>query len=171
MIPGYDCYYGEISDESSKMRFNKNIKEGTIYAASQGVVLAIETMENAFMNTIGKAMKSIRYVDSPYLLVYPDLGNITNGTTDILEDIESGRGHIVAAHLKETIPGKFREIPYGKGDVNFPAGIAKLYEQGVRRYVAEFWYCGEECWRKDIEDNYHFLDKQFKNAKELLSIK
>lgn len=170
MLQGYDCYYEESSDESSKIRFNKNIKEVTRYAASQGVVLAIETMENDFMNTIEKAMKSIRYVDSPYLLVYPDLGNITNGTTDILADIESGKGHIAAVHLKETIPGKFREIPYGTGDVNFPAGIAKFYEQGIRRYVAEFWYCGETNWMQIIADNRRFLDEQFLNAKELLSI-
>ena len=168
MLSGYDCYYEESSDECSSLRFDKNIKEATCFAASQGVMLGIETMENDFMNTIEKAMKSVKFVDSPYLTVYPDLGNITNGTRDILMDIESGKGHIVAAHLKETVPGKFREIPYGTGDVNFPAGIAKLYGQGVRRFVAEFWYCGEEKWKKIVADNRKFLDEQFLKAEQLL---
>jgi len=32
-------------------------------------------------------------------------------------------GHIAAMHLKETLPGKFREIPYGTGHVDFVNGI------------------------------------------------
>lgn len=168
MLSGYDVYYEESSDASSALRFYKNLKEATLLAASLGVMMGIETMENDFMNTIEKVMKSVRYVNSPYLTVYPDLGNITNGATDILNDIETGRGHMLAAHLKETVPGKFREIPYGTGHVNFPAGIAKFYELGVRRYVAEFWYCGEENWKEIAAGNRRFLDEQFEKAAELL---
>ena len=28
-------------------------------------------------------------------------------------DLRTGKGHLVAMHLKETVPGKFREIPLG----------------------------------------------------------
>lgn len=168
MLSGYDVYYEETSDASSVLRFNKNLKEATLFAASLGIMMGIETMENDFMNTIRKVMKSVNYVDSPYLTVYPDLGNITNGAPDILEDIESGKGHMLAAHLKETVPGKFREIPYGTGHVNFPAGIAKFYELGIRRYVAEFWYCGEENWKEIAAQNRRFLDEQFAQATTLL---
>ncbi|CUX29688.1 L-ribulose-5-phosphate 3-epimerase [Clostridium sp. C105KSO13] len=168
MLQGYDCYYEEISNETSRLRFSKNLRKAVNFAASHGVMLAIETMENDFMNTVEKVMRSVHYVNSPYLMVYPDLGNITNGTEDILTDIETGRGYIVAAHLKETLPGKFREVPYGTGNVNFPAGIATLYEMGVRRYVAEFWHCGEESWGKVLVNNRRFLDEQFEKAKVLL---
>lgn len=170
MLQGYDCCGDEKSDESSWMRYYKNMKAGARYAASQGVMLAVETMETPFMNTIEKAMRSIRHIDSPYLLVYPDLGNITNGAENILEDIESGVGHIAAVHLKETLPGKFREVPFGAGNVNFPAGIAKFYEQGVQRYVAEFWHCGEGDWREGLIRNREFLEEQFRKAKDLLEI-
>lgn len=137
-----------------------------MFAASHGVILAMETMENDFMNTIAKAMYSVERIQSPYLQVYPDIGNIWNATEDVMGDIESGKGHIAAAHLKETVPGKFREIPYGTGQVDFPSAIAKLYQQGVRRYVAEFWYCGEENWREIIAGNRRFLDLQFEQARE-----
>ena len=70
--------------------------------------------------------------------------------------------------MKETAPGKFREIPYGTGQVDFPPAIAQLYRQGVRRYVAEFWYCGEENWKEIVEYNRRFLDEQFKKAEALL---
>ncbi len=163
---GYDCYYEETSDETTKERFYRNLEEGTMFAASHGVILAMETMENDFMNTIEKAMYSVNRVNSPYLQVYPDIGNITNGTDDVLGDIETGKGHIAAAHLKETVPGKFREIPYGTGQVDFPAAIEKLYQQGVRRYVAEFWHCGEENWREIAKGNKDFLDAQFEEARK-----
>ena len=75
----------------------------------KGILMGFETMETEFMNTVGKSMKYVDIINSPYLGVYPDSGNLTNAAklygTDVLEDLESGRGHIVALHLKETIPG------------------------------------------------------------------
>lgn len=168
---GYDVYYEETSDEATKERFYQNLQEGVLLASSYGIILAMETMENDFMNTIGKAMHSVRRTCSPYLQVYPDIGNIYNAGIDVEKDIESGRGHIAAAHLKETLPGKFREIPYGTGQVDFPAAIAKLYDQGVRRYVAEFWYCEEENWREILENNRIFLDAQFEKAGRIIECK
>ena len=167
---GYDCYYEETSDKTTRERFYRNLEEGTMFAASHGVMLAMETMENDFMNTVEKAMHSVNRVNSPYLQVYPDIGNISNATKDVAGDITTGRGHIAAAHLKETVIGKFREIPYGTGQVDFPGAIAKLYEHGVRRYVAEYWYCGEENWREIARSNRECLDRQFEKARQLLGI-
>lgn len=165
---GYDCYYEETSDETTRERFYRNLEEGTIFAGSHGVMLAMETMENDFMNTVEKAMYSVNRVNSPYLQVYPDIGNISNATNDVTGDLLTGKGHIAAAHLKETVPGKFREIPYGTGQVDFPSAIARLYEMGVRRYVSECWYCGEADWMEIIKGNRRFLDEQFSKAQELL---
>lgn len=163
-LQGYDCYYEETSNAETKERFYRNLEEGTRFAASHGVLLAIETMENDFMNTIKKTMYAVTRIGSPYLQVYPDIGNISNATPDITDDIAAGKGHIAAAHLKETVPGRFREIPYGTGQVDFPSAIAKLYEQGVRRYVAEFWYTGEDNWKETAKNNRIFLDRQFAKA-------
>ena len=80
-------------------------------AAAKGIVLGFETMETPFMNTVQKSMKYVNLVDSLYLNVYPDLGNITNAAKaeggDVLKDLETGRGRLAAMHLKETVPGKF----------------------------------------------------------------
>ena len=62
-----------------------------------------------------------------------------------------GRGRIIAMHLKETVPGKFREIPFGTGHVDFEKGIRKAWELGVRRYVTEFWYTGNPDWEQDLD--------------------
>ncbi|HJB28060.1 MAG TPA: TIM barrel protein [Candidatus Blautia faecavium] len=114
-----------------------------------------ETMETEFMNTVQKAMTYVEQINSPYLGVYPDMGNITNAAvsyhTDVLKDIRRGAGHLVAVHLKETVPGVFREVPFGTGHVDFPAVIRETWELGVRKYVTEFWYTGNPEWKKDLD--------------------
>ncbi len=151
-LAGYDVYYEQGSEET-RTRFEENLKKATLMAARDGILLGFETMETEFMNTVGKAMKYVNLVNSPYLNVYPDVGNITNAAvtygTDVLEDLRSGQGHIVAVHLKETVPGKFREIPFGTGHVNFKDITHTAYALGVRRYVTEFWYVGNSKWKKD----------------------
>ena len=153
-LAGYDVYYEEGNEQTKKL-FSENLKKATEMAAKKGVLLGFETMETEFMNTVQKSMQYVNMVNSVYLNVYPDLGNITNAAKvygkDVLDDIETGRGRLVAMHLKETVLGKFREIPFGTGHVDFEAGIKKAWELGVRRYVTEFWYTGNPEWEKDMD--------------------
>ena len=152
-LAGYDVYYEESTFETKK-RFLANLKKAADMAAKAGVTMGFETMENEFMNTVEKAMKYVTLVGSPYLNVYPDIGNITNAAktyeNDVLEDLELGKGHIVAMHLKETVPGKVREIPFGTGHVDFESAVTKAWELGVRKYVTEFWYTGNPGWKEDL---------------------
>ncbi|WP_367566107.1 L-ribulose-5-phosphate 3-epimerase [Lacrimispora sp.] len=152
-LAGYDVYYEE-SDEETKQYFEDNLKKATDMAACAGVILGFETMETEFMNTVEKSMKYVRQISSVYLNVYPDIGNITNAAitygTDVLEDLKLGKGSLAAMHLKETIPGIFREVPYGEGHVDFEKAIAAAWELGVRKYVTEFWYTGSPSWKEDL---------------------
>lgn len=166
-LQGYDCYYDEASSSSTRANFFRNLRNCSLAAAQYGVTLGIETMENDFLNTVEKAMYYIRQIRCPYLQVYPDIGNISNAAPDVCRDIRIGAGHIVSAHLKETVPGKYREIPYGSGDVDFSSAISALYEGGVRRYVAEFWYDGGEDWKQVLKRNREFLAGQFDAALRL----
>ncbi len=153
MIPGYDVYY-EPSTIETKRRYLKNLKIGAEMAEKAGVILGLETMENEFMNTVEKAMKYVVLCGSNYLKIYPDLGNLTNAAvqyqSDVLEDFELGRGNITSLHLKETLPGRYREVPYGTGHVDFEAAIKKAWEMGIRRYVTEFWYQEGGNWKEDL---------------------
>ena len=162
MIPGYDVFY-EPSDYDTKKRYMENLKKAVRWAEKAGVVLAFETMENEFMNTVEKAMKYVTLVDSPYLKIYPDSGNLTNAAVnyknDVLEDLELGRGHVVALHMKETLPGKFREIPYRTGHVNFEGFAEKAWDMGVRKFVTEFWYTGNPEWKEDLKAAYNMFEE------------
>lgn len=155
MIPGYDVYYG-VSTSQTKKRFLKNLQKATNIAAAYGVMIELETMENDFMNTVWKAMYYVQQIDSAYLGVYPDSGNIKNAAVtlgvDEAEDLQTGKGHVTSLHLKETIPGKFREIPYGTGHVDFEKIIRAAWDIGIRKYVTEFWYQGSKDWRRDLVD-------------------
>lgn len=153
MIPGYDIYYGESTVET-KHFFLENVKKIAKIAEREGVLVGFETMENDFMNTTGKAVQYVRMVDSVYLKVYPDVGNITNaavaGKHDVCEDLALGRGMIIALHLKESEPGVFREVPFLKGHVEFERVITTAWELGVRRFVTELWDVGNDSWKEDI---------------------
>ena len=152
-LAGYDVYYEESTAESERL-FRENLAQAVRMAAARGIVMGFETMETPFMNTTEKAMKYVKLIDSPYLGVYPDSGNLTNAAltygTGVLDDLETGRGHIVALHLKETVPGVFREVPFLTGHVDFEAVIAKAWELGIRRFVTEMWDVGKESWKEDI---------------------
>ena len=97
-LAGYDVYYEEGSEESERL-FRENLKKATLMAASKGIVMGFETMETEFMNTTEKAMKYVNLIDNPYLGVYPDSGNLTNASvtygTSVLDDLETGRDHIL----------------------------------------------------------------------------
>ena len=153
-LAGYDVYYEESTPET-KARFAENLKKAATMAAVHGVVLGFETMETEFMNTCWKSMFYVNQVNSPYLGIYPDSGNLTNAAetygNSVLDDLESGRGHIVALHLKETVTGIFREVPFLTGHVDFDAVIQKAWDLGVRRYVTEMWDVGNDTWKEDIK--------------------
>lgn len=159
-LAGYDVYY-ETSTPETVARFAENLKKATMMAARAGVVLGFETMETEFMNTVGKSMQYVDLVNSPYLGVYPDSGNLKNAAvtygTDVYKDIRLGAGHTVAMHLKETVPGKFREIHFGTGHVNFKETIDTAWDIGVRRFVTEMWYVGQNNWRADIQEAHDMM--------------
>ena len=152
-LAGYDVYYEDTTAETKRL-FLENLRIATEMAAVKGVQLGFETMETPFMDTVWKAMHYVRAVGSPYLGVYPDSGNLTNAAVadahDVLEDLRLGAGHLVAMHLKETVPGAYREVPFCTGHVDFEAIIACAWELGVRRFVTEMWDVGLDSWEDDI---------------------
>lgn len=159
-LAGYDVYY-EDGDELTKKYFMENLSKAVMMAAKKGINLGFETMETPFMDTVEKAMQYVTKIDNAYLGVYPDIGNLTNASIlyghDVNEDLAKGKGHLFAAHLKETIPGRYREIPFGSGHTKYIANIDKLKALGVRMFVGEFWDIGNASWKQDLKDANDFL--------------
>ena len=160
-LAGYDVYY-EQSTADTVRRFGENLARAVEMASSYGIALGFETMETPFMDTTAKAMNYVNCIDSPYLGVYPDIGNLKNAAvlygTDVVEDLKTGKGHIYAAHLKETRPGVYRDMTFGSGGhTEYARCIRELWEQGVRMYTGEFWYKGGDTYQADILAASRFL--------------
>ena len=152
-LAGYDVYY-ETSDADTKALFALNLNKCVKMAAKQGIILAFETMETLFMDTCIKSMQYVELNNSPYLQIYPDVGNLTNASRicgiSLKDDLEAANGHIAAAHLKEIIEGHYREIPFGTGDTLYDEALEVLSKQGVRMFTGEFWYIGSATWQADL---------------------
>ncbi|WP_068449014.1 L-ribulose-5-phosphate 3-epimerase [Caviibacter abscessus] len=153
-LAGYDVYYEKGNEETKKL-FIHNLKKAVEIASKYGIILAFETMETDFMDTVKKAKIIVNKINSPFLKIYPDLGNIKNSSLiyghDVLDDINEGEALTVAAHIKESIPGHYREIPFLTGHVNFKECLTALWNLGVRRYVTELWYTGAEDFTVDLK--------------------
>jgi L-ribulose-5-phosphate 3-epimerase len=168
-IAGYDVYYEEHSEKTEAL-FVEGLRQSAEWAARAGVTLAFETMETPFINTVGKALHFVNAVQSPWLQVYPDIGNITNAalaeqgsTAAAINDLRSGAGHISALHLKESKPGVYREVPYGEGHVDFPGMVQTALGMGVRMFTTEFWYKEGQAadWKEWVRFHKSFVDKVF----------
>ena len=168
-LAGYDVYYQPGTPETRRL-FEQNLKDSVPFAAANGVMLAFETMETPFMDTVSKAMRYVDAVGSPWLQIYPDIGNLTNASlssgVSVPDDLETGRGHIAAVHLKETVPGVFREVPFGTGHVDFAACVRKALQLGVRAFVGEFWYTGSPAWQADLAAANAFLREKISEAQK-----
>ena len=158
MIAGYDVYY-EPTSEKTRAYFLENLIKSVDFAAKAGVMLAFETMETPFMDTAAKAMFYINEIRSPWLQLYPDLGNLTNASHlyshCVLSDLAKAKGHLAALHLKESKPNIYREVPYGTGHVDFSNGIKTARDMGVYRFVAEFWH--NDFYLAQINHAHDFL--------------
>lgn len=170
-LAGYDVYY-EDGDADTRRWFAENLQISAEMAAARGVLLGFETMETPFMDTVGKAMTYVNAVRSPYLGVYPDIGNLKNAALvhghDLVADIESGAGHIYAAHLKETVPGVYRNRTFGDGHTEYIPCLKTLWRMGVRMYTGEFWYLGEPDYTETLRHASAFLRDKIEQARAAL---
>jgi L-ribulose-5-phosphate 3-epimerase/hexulose-6-phosphate isomerase len=161
-LAGYDVYY-EDSDEETKELFIQGLRYAANKAAHASVMLSIEIMDTEFIGTITRCMEYINIINSPWLQIYLDIGNISQWTSTPEKELELGFNHIVGIHLKETLPGKFKGVPFGEGNVDFIKLFNKMYEL---KYVGPFLI---EMWANN-EYDYTFEEsvKEIKAAKEFL---
>ena len=162
-LAGYDCYYEEANEET-KEEFKKNLKIATRMAARKGVLLGFETMmDRDFIDTVEKDMEYVNYCESPYLGVYPDIGNLAGARNDfgytktVNEDLLTGKGHILACHLKETKSKTDRSVPWGTGLTDYESNLKVLKDLGVRMFNGEFWCDYPDRWEENLKDSSTFL--------------
>ena len=163
-LAGYD-EHGEKQNPHTAALFAESMEQCVREASSAGVMLAIETMDTPFMGSVGRIVKIIRMIDSPYLQCYLDIGNITASALDPAAEIYSGGKHIVGIHLKDTKPGVYRDIPFGEGIVNFDLCLKTLASIGYNSFfVAETWSHDKESFHDSLPKISSFLLEKLENA-------
>ncbi len=147
-LAGYERYYDEESPDNSR-NYVDSLTHCVSFAARYGVMLAVETMDTQFMGSISRILWSRSRIDpTPWLTIYPDLGNLSAWNDNPIQELELGlrTGVIPAIHLKDTLPvtcesdGQFRDVPFGTGCVQFQPLFRTLKRHSyVGPFVIEMW--------------------------------
>ncbi len=165
-LAGYDEFYNPVNEKTRK-HFLESLKKCVKYAERKSVMLAFETMETKFMDSIAKAMQYIQLIKSPCLHVYPDIGNLTATQQDIERDLKAGIGHMVAVHLKDVQIGKMRNVPFGEGIVDFVAFFKELLKHGYSGlFVAEMWTDETQESIEEVKRAISFLKEKMAEAEK-----
>lgn len=170
-LAGYDVYYEPSTPESVRL-FREGMAWSVERAARKQVMLAMEIMDTAFINSISKHMAYEAMLRSPWYKVYPDLGNISAWPeNDVDFELARGVDSIVAVHLKDTLAvkdgfeGKFKCVPFGTGCVDFPKRFGQLERLGYTGpYMVEMWYDAETGGREAVRDAKHWLEQQYRQG-------
>jgi hexulose-6-phosphate isomerase len=144
-LAGYDVYY-EPHDAGTEARFREGLHWAVGQAAQAQVMLSVEIMDTAFLNSIRKWRNWAAEIRSPWFSVYPDVGNLSAWGNNVPNELMLGFDRITAIHLKdtypvtETSPGQFRDVPFGQGCVDFAhvfRTLGTLNYQGA--FLIEMW--------------------------------
>ena len=109
-IAGYYVYYEEETADCIRC-YEEGLAKGLELAAQAGVMLAIENMDTLGVCSLKEGMRLVEKFDSPWLQLYPDIGNLTERSCDSLAELNAAKGHMVALHVKDARPGEPRRVP------------------------------------------------------------
>jgi len=138
-VMGYDVFY-ETSDEETGANFMDGLKLGTRWGEQAGVMLGLENIDTPFVENLSTALFIIREIDSPWLRLYPDMGNLSAAGYYPPDELTLAKGQVLGIHVKDTLPRVFRGVPFEKGTVPFRETFQALVQTG-------FWgLLGVEIW-------------------------
>lgn len=138
-LAGYYAFYEEPHPRNREW-FVDCLRYGTEYAARRGVLLGMENVDGTDIVSISAAMDVVDQVGSPWLQLYPDIGNIAEQGFPITAELRRGAGHMVAMHAKDVRRGEPRRIPMGEGIVDWDEAFAELARQNWSgRLMIEMW--------------------------------
>ncbi len=138
-LMGYDVFYEESSD-LTRSRFIESLHTGAAWAGTAGIMLGLENVDLVFINSIEKALGTIRQVNSPWLNVYPDMGNLVAAGYEPLSQFRLAQGHMVGVHIKDAVFGQVRGVPFKAGVVPFDKIFQLISENCFHGpMVVEMW--------------------------------
>ncbi|MGL5544442.1 MAG: L-ribulose-5-phosphate 3-epimerase [Cetobacterium sp.] len=169
-MAGYDVYY-EDGNEKTRELYIDGMKQSLKWAEQANVMLSIEIMDHPFMSSITKYLEFDKILNSPFLTVYPDIGNLSAWGNNVREEILKGKNKISAIHLKDTLavteffPGKFKEVPFGDGCVDFIEFFKLLEEIDYNGpLLIEMWTEKSENPLKEIQNAKRWIENKMREG-------
>ncbi len=138
-VMAYDVFY-ETSDHETAELFIEGLYRGAQYAGQAGVMLGLENLDTPFVENLSQGLAIIGEINSPWLRLYPDIGNLAAAGYSPPAEIALAKEHILGIHVKDALPKIIRGVPFGDGIVPFQDTFRALAETG-------FWgLLGVEMW-------------------------
>ena len=138
-LAGYFAYYEDATPDA-RAHYVDCLRHGAEYASRRGVLLGIENVDGTDIVSISAAMDVVDEIRSPWLQLYPDLGNIAEQGFGLTAELQRGEGHMVALHAKDVRRGEPRRVPMGGGIVDWDEAFAELARQRWSgRLMIEMW--------------------------------
>ena len=103
-------------------------------------MLGLENLDTPFVDSIRKALSVTDKIDSPWLHLYPDIGNLAAAGYFPPDELALAKGQLLGVHVKDALPRIIRGVPFGEGIVPFRETFRALVQAG-------FWgLIGVEMW-------------------------
>ena len=117
-VMGYDVFY-EPSDDQTKANFIDSLQQGVCWAGRAGVMLGLENVDNPFLESVEKGLRLVHELNSPWFHLYPDMANLAAAGYNPPDELSLAKGHLLAVHVKDALPGVIRGVPFETGIVPF----------------------------------------------------
>lgn len=160
-VAGYDTY-NEPGSETSRQLYRDGLTQAVNWASQAGVLLGLENQEYGYVDSISTAVELVKDIDSPYLGLYSDVGNLIVNGLDVASEIQVARGKLFGVHVKDALPGIPRRVPLGTGQVPFNLIFKQLFMIRFRGVLTL------EMWNDESLDAEQVSSQSCKLIKEYL---
>jgi L-ribulose-5-phosphate 3-epimerase len=128
-LAGYDVFY-EPSDTRSQACFIDGLHCATRWAGEAGVMLGLENVDVPIVESVGRLLRVVRDLNSPWLHLYPDMANLAAAGYNPADELKLAGGELVAVHVKDGRPGVIRGVRFETGIVPLPETFRTLASIG-----------------------------------------
>jgi L-ribulose-5-phosphate 3-epimerase len=139
-VPGYDVFDEQPGDADTVARFMDGIYEATEWAGQAAVMLGFENVDVPLSESIVSCVEIMRQVNSVWFQLYPDMANAAAAGYDPVPELPHCAGHLVAVHVKDSLPRTIRGVPFETGLMHFEDAFRALAALDYRGpLTVEMW--------------------------------
>ena len=124
-VSGYDVFY-EPRDKGTGDRFVEGMDLAAQWAGRTAVMLGLENVDAPVIDSMNKALALVRKINSPWVHLYPDIGNLAAAGNPPQTELLLTEGRLLAVHVKDARPGQIRGVPFNQGVVPFKDAFLAL---------------------------------------------